>query len=272
MKYEEVGQNNKYEVLSVFNLNIEGRLFVSKPNLRKYFPNIMQLLKLCVRIDPEVKCTKFDLPLCNLAPSIITEISYDSRRDAGYRLLHRCVRHMTDTGYIPKRISDVHLVKITHNDKTHTCLKFSCDVPASHESQCYRSKIIISCDGESISIQCACKDGGKKDSENKEEENIDEEEIMVCVHMFPTLMKLSLLLYDYLADVICFELESLVRQHGSTLACNTVEINTIRESLITLISVALISRKLNVPNDLKDKNINEIGNSYFNMGTEKGHK
>ena len=78
MKYEDDGQNNNYEVLSVFHLDSKGGSFVSKPNLRKYVPSIMQLLKLCVNIDPDVKHTKFYSPLCNLVPSIITDISYDS--------------------------------------------------------------------------------------------------------------------------------------------------------------------------------------------------
>ena len=164
MKYEDVGQNNNYVVLSVFNLDSEGGTFISKPNLRKYVPSIMQLLKLCVSIEPDIKCTKFDSTLCNLVPSITIEIAYDSRRDAGYRLLHRCVRRIIDTGHAPKMISDVHLVKIIHNNKTFMCLEFSCDVPESYKSQCYRSNIIISCDGELIEIRCACKADGKKDN------------------------------------------------------------------------------------------------------------
>ena len=73
-------------------------------------------------------------------------------RDVGYRLLHRCFRRITDTGHAPKKISDVHLVKIILNNKTHMCLEFSCDVLASHKSQYCGSKIIISCDGELIAI------------------------------------------------------------------------------------------------------------------------
>ena len=142
-----------------------------------------------------------------------TEIAFNSRRDVGYRLLERCVRHITDTEYAPKRMSIVNLVKICKDNKILTGLEWSSEVPASFKAQRYQSKLIISCDGDLICNDCEYNAGGKIEDDNQNLERKEDVINMVCVHTFPTLMKLSLFLYHFLADDTCFELSSLMRQH-----------------------------------------------------------
>ena len=49
------------------------------------------------------------------------------------------------------------------------------------------------------------------------------------------------------------------------------EIILIKDCLITLVSVGLASRNIEVPNDMHEKSITDILNNHFNVGTEKAH-
>ena len=124
------------------------------------FLQIIKLLKSCVSIDPSVNYVSFETPEYDLIPSIVTDIVCNSRRDSGYFLL--CVRHVTDTQCAPKRLSDIKLIKINHdNNNDYLCLEWSSDVSDSFKDQCYRSKLIITYNVELISFDCNCKASGK---------------------------------------------------------------------------------------------------------------
>ena len=74
----------------------------------------MILLECCVLIDKDTKFTNFDSSIHSLMPEAITKMANESRRDSGYRLISRCVRHVTDLGHAPKRISDVKIIKMSY--------------------------------------------------------------------------------------------------------------------------------------------------------------
>ena len=180
---------------------------MSNKNLREHVPSVIKLLKLYVSIN-------------RLLPSVITEIVFNSNRDMGCRLLERCARDITDSQHAPKIMSAVKLVKMCIENKIYTGLEYSSDVPASLKDQMHRSKLIISFDGDLTCEDCKCKAGGKIEDNDTNSEGNEDVINMVCVHALPTLIKLSSLLYDYLADDTCFELSSLMRQHESVLACS----------------------------------------------------
>ena len=82
-------------------------------------------------------------------------------------------------------------------------------------------------------------------------------------------MKLSTLLFDFLADDVFFELASIWRRKDGNVMCSDEENILIKECLITLASVGLNSRNEEVPNNLHEKSTPEILNANFNMVTEK---
>ena len=103
-------------------------------------------------------------------------------------------------------MSAVKLVKICIENKIHTGLEWSSEVRVSLKDQRYRSKLIISFKGDIASEDCKCKARGKIEDHYHNSERNKDVINMVCVHTLSTLIKLSSLLYDYLADDECFEL------------------------------------------------------------------
>ena len=81
-------------------------------------------------------------------------------------------------------------------------------------------------------------------------------------------MKLSMLLFDYLTDDVCFEFASLWRRHDGNMSFNFDQTKIVKHCFMTLTSVALTSKNIDVPNDLKSKSTLEIYNDFFNVGTE----
>ena len=147
---------------------------------------------------------------------------------------------------------------------------------------CYRTKITASNDGELTCCECNYKVGGNKDVDNATSIN-DEgnykadsghkdnecDENMVCMHVLPNFMKLSILLFDFLADDVCFELASIWRRNNGNVTCSDEKNILIKECFITLASVGLTSRNEEVPNNLHEKSTPEILNTNFNVGTKK---
>ena len=77
-------------------------------------PNITAILKLVITFNEGISCTKFQSwnKICKMLPSLITEIPYNSRRDSGFRLCLRCVRHLVDPKYVGIRISNIEVAEI----------------------------------------------------------------------------------------------------------------------------------------------------------------
>ena len=199
-------KNHDLITKGIFNIYAEGGSFISKPEFRNEVPGLLKLLSSCVTFDPTVKYTKFDSPVYKVIPVIITEIANKSRRDSGYRLCCRCVRHATDANFYPKQISDVRAIEITKNGRKEIVYEWSCKIPASMNKAVYTTKVCVTCDGQLYSCECDCKAGGGKSASDLVE---DSEKNMVCVHVCPTIMKVTMLLCDYLAEDMCFELAAM---------------------------------------------------------------
>ena len=142
----------------------------------------MKLLKLCASTDPVFNYTSFESPLCHSTHSVFTSVTYNSRRDIGYHLLWRYFHHIIDTQCNPKRLSDIKLIKINHDNNDSLFLEWSSDVPASFKDQCYRSKIMITCNGELPICECTFKASGKKEENEDVNENNNHEKIW---HVLP---------------------------------------------------------------------------------------
>ena len=88
---------------------------------------------------------------------------------------------------------------------------------------------------------------------------------MVCVHGLPNFMKLSMLLFDYLADDVFFAFVSLCRRHNGNTLHYFDQTKTIKDFFMTLTSVELSSKNINVPNELKSKSTLETCDDFFNV-------
>ena len=158
--------DNNRIVVGTFDVYNEGGSFISNPGFSVVLPNILSFFSKCVQFDKKVKFTKFDSPVYGIVPCMITKIANDSRRDSGFRLLSRCVRHSTDSKFYPGKLSFIKVVDCKVNSEKKTLFEWSCDVPASMKNERYMTKIVISSDGDVISCDCICKVGGIKDKTN----------------------------------------------------------------------------------------------------------
>ena len=218
-------------------------------------------MKLCLEIDPDCKHTKFESPMHVLLPKAVTEIAFKNRSDSGYRLLSRCVRHIMCT----KKISEIKIIKIEHDGKENTCFEWSSLFPASMKGQTYENKITVSYDGELFCCECTCKDGGR---DNEEKDN-NVEKNKLCFHGLSNFMKLSIMLFDYLADDMCFELCALFKRKKINMTRDENEMSVTKECILILASVALTQRNVEVTYDLKEKSMHHILQTYFDVETEK---
>ena len=64
--------NSTCNASGTFDVHNEGGSFGSKEEMRQHVLHVLKFLKLCLSINPEVKCTAFDSPICSLAISLVT--------------------------------------------------------------------------------------------------------------------------------------------------------------------------------------------------------
>ena len=206
---------------------------------------------MCVCIDPDAKSAKLYSPFCSLIPCVDSEMAYRSRRDSGSILVHRCVRNITDIKYSPRRISDVKIITIDAGDNNLFAFEWSSDAPASMKDEYCRFKISMTSCGKLHCCNCTCKVGSNKSKENNNDNetlnknsSTNKDKRMVCVHTLPNFMKLSMLLFDFLADDAYFELASMWRRYDVNSTCIQEKNNGINDSVLTLASVELTSRSM----------------------------
>ena len=83
------------------------------------------------------------------------------------------------------------------------------------KDQCYRYRNILSWDGQIFFCDCTCKVGGDDDEKKS---CTDKDKNMVYEHALPNFMKLSLLLSNFLAEYMSFELSSFLRRYDIILS------------------------------------------------------
>ena len=146
-----------------------GGSFISKADFQEHLPSLLSFYASCVTLDKKVKYTKFDSPVYTIVPTIITNIANKSRRDSGYRLLTRCVRHSTDAKYYPTKLSDIKIIKCNLNGSPVLALDWCCQVPASMKNVTYDTRLCITTDGQLVSCHCNCKIGSCEESDAHQE-------------------------------------------------------------------------------------------------------
>ena len=99
------------------NLGLEKGLFVSYKTLKTMLSSIMSFLKKLITFDSIYKYTSFKSPVYNLISTLLTNISYKSRRDSRFRLLYYCLRYIIDSKYILQKISLLRILKLLYEIK-----------------------------------------------------------------------------------------------------------------------------------------------------------
>ena len=165
---------------------------------------------------------------------------------------------------------------LQNKNKNILALEWSSNVLAFMKSNYYHCGITVTSDSTLYSYNCTCKIGsnekineignGHNNLNNNSFNNKDK--TIACAHILPHFMKLSIMLFDFLVDDICFEFAVMQRHYNSNTNYSIDENNAIKDSLITLASVALTSRNTNVLINLKDSSVLRILKNYFNMGIE----
>ena len=92
---------------------------------------------------------------------------------------------------------------------------------------------------------------------------------MNCVHVCPATLKLTSLLRDYLADDTRSELAAKLTQKKCCGMFSHDDKASMKESLMKLSTVALMSRNHKSLPNLKKKSMFDVLKQHFNVGTEK---
>ena len=67
-----MNQNNNHNVVGAFNARNKANYFLLKEGIKQHFPQIMTLLKMCMRMHQDIKLTKFYSSINSLIPSALT--------------------------------------------------------------------------------------------------------------------------------------------------------------------------------------------------------
>ena len=171
------------------------------------------------------------------------------------------MRHATDSNFYPSRLSNITVSDTVINRGNKTCIEWRCEVPASMKSEKYKTKVVMTTDSEIVSSDCECKVGGNH-------ENIDESN-MICIHIFSSIMKITMILLDYLAEDLCYELASIWKNVDLTNEYDTEDLKKVTTAVCILASVAYSSKGDLIMDDLTSLSIMEILIKHFSVGTER---
>lgn len=124
----------------------------------------------------------------SILPDIIVNFAERSRLHSGYRLLKRAVRHAMDPLGVSIMSSKCCVVEYGKTIGIHIshCIK------ASMKKDVYKVKLSLT-STDILAVSCTCKAGSCKD------------EKVICVHILPCILQLSILLYDGLSEHLLCE-------------------------------------------------------------------
>ena len=125
----------------------------------------------------------------SILPNLIIKLAERSRMHSGYRLLKRAVRHALDPEGINILTSNCAFVEYENIIGLHISHK----IKASMKKDLYDVKLTFT-SNDILACSCSCKAGSAK------------EEKILCVHILPVLLQLSLLLYDGMAEHLLCEI------------------------------------------------------------------
>lgn len=169
----------------------EGGAFLAEPNLgAKNIPGVLDLFASLVRFE-EGKKTEWikDPAIYDALPSLFVKFASGSRVDSGYRLLMRCVRHAFDSR--APSLDKQTAMLILHQGEVG--IHLNADIPASMKKKVYQTGTVATAK-DILCCKCTCQCGSQHDQR------------IVCVHNFPLLFLLTLLLFEHLAEHMLLEL------------------------------------------------------------------
>ena len=152
-------------------------------------------------------------------PTIIQNFAYDARVDAGYRLLKRCARHACDPKTQSMYDQSVDLFKCDDG----IGITLSCSIAASMKNESYNVKVAMTKD-KLLACQCQCKASGSVNGEDR----------VLCVHVLPPLLLLTLFLIDGLSQNILVELSHRWDEHLES-SLPPEDIEKVKDSILALI-------------------------------------
>ena len=257
-------------LICCINICKEGGSFVLKPSLKMHLPELIIFLSNLANYDNKIEHAKFASPIYNTIPSVITSIAYGSRRDSGFRLCWRSAMHATGLKYFPKRISTIKVILVKINGIGALVFDWGCLIPASMKGDACHAWSYATFNGHLFCCKCMSKVAKIKEKESKHVKVVEVNVInMTCAHTCPCIIKLALLLLDYLADNLCRESGLKLTQKQYYELHNEDEMKSITLSLLMLSAAMLMSRENNFEIKLKKKNALQILKEHFNVGTEK---
>lgn len=169
----------------------DGGAFLAEPDLGvKNIPGVLELFASLVRFE-EGKKTEWikDPAIYDALPSLFIKFASGSRVDSGYRLLMRCVRHAFDSR-APSLEEQTAMLVLHQGD---VGIHLNADIPASMKKKVYQTGTVATAK-DILCCKCTCQCGSQNDQR------------IVCVHNFPLLFLLTLLLFEALAENILLEL------------------------------------------------------------------
>lgn len=229
----------------------EGGSFLAEPDLNAAdIPKVLHLFASLVRFESGKKTEWMrDAAVYESLPALFIKFAENSRVDSGYRLLMRCVRHAFDSRTPPLENNTAMLVK--HKDDIGIHLNAS--IPASMKKKIYKTGIVATAK-EILCCICNCQCGSQA------------LERIVCVHNFPLLFLLTLLLFEDLAEHMLLELAAcLSADIWDKSVWSDDDILWMKQSIVTLMEAAGEPVGMH---EVKNTSLDDLLQNFV-VGTEK---
>ena len=237
------------KIITRFNLK-DGGSFIRHPKLSiQNKIDIINLLgKLVQNGNSNFKLSK--TKIYSVLPDLIVTFAERARLHSGFRLLKRALRHAMDVECPSILKANCCIIEYDNNTGIH----ISHNIKASMKTTIYNIKVSFDSDNI-ISTSCTCKAG------------CSGSEKILCVHVLPILLQLSLLIFDGLGEHVLIELATDFNKSIED-GLSTDNYNKLRQSILLL-------RRANCDVDIKDLNntttILDLLKLY-SVGTENSKK
>jgi len=196
----EATTSSKWEEIAEIDFSNGGAFLADGSINQKHIPGILKFFAAVATFaSPDEKHTdwKKDGEIYDALPKLLIDFAAKSRVDSGYRLLSRCLRHALDSKC--PSLENKAATLILHGDDVG--IRINSAVPASMRKKVVYHPGIVFTATEVLCCECNCQCGSKA------------KEQIVCVHNFPLLFLLLLLLMDALAESMLLEFAACMRSN-----------------------------------------------------------
>ena len=216
----------KWEEIAEIDFSNGGAFIADGSIDQKHIPGILKFFAAVVTFaSPDEKHTEWkkDSAIYDALPKLLIDFAAKSRVDSGHRLLSRCLRHALDSKCpsLENKVATLILHKGDVGIRIHSA------VPASMRKKVVYKPGMVFTANDVLCCECNCQCGSEKD------------ERIVCIHNFPLLFLLLLLLMDALAESMLMEFAACTRSDiwDETLWSGE-EAKSMKQSVVTLAEAA----------------------------------